>query len=62
LNLGGFTPGWTRDDVAGLRLFAHDEQCHWESPAAGSALIGSTTIGVTNLSSQSCFTLHYNAF
>jgi Putative Ig domain len=63
LNLGGFYTGLTRDDVAGLRYLLTTNNVNWESSAAGSALIGSTTVGVTNLSSQSLlYTSNYNAF
>jgi hypothetical protein len=63
LNLGGFYTGLTRDDVAGLRYLLTTNNVNWESSAAGSSLIGSTTIGVTNLSSQLLlYTSNYNAF
>ncbi len=63
LNLGGFYTGLTRDDVAGLRYLLTTNNVNWESPALGSALIGSTTIGLTNYSPEMLlYTSNYNAF
>jgi hypothetical protein len=63
LQVGGFYTGLTRDDVGGLRYLISTNNVNYEAPALGSALIGSTTIGVTNLSTQSLlYTSNYNAF
>jgi hypothetical protein len=63
LQIGGFYTGLTRDDVGGLRYLMSTNNVNYEGPAAGSALIGTTAIGVTNLGPQILlYTSNYNAF
>jgi hypothetical protein len=63
LQIGGFYTGLTRDDVGGLKYLMRTNNVNYESPAAGSILTGSTTIGVTNLSPPSLlYTSNYTAF
>ena len=63
LQIGGFYTGLTRDDMGGLKYLMSTNNVNYEAPAAGSVLIGSTTIGVTNLSPQFLlYTSNYNAF
>lgn len=63
LQNGGFYTGLTRDDVGGLRYLMSTNNVNYETPAAGSTLISSTTVGQTNLSPQMLlYTSNYNAF
>ena len=63
LYMGYYYTGLTRDDVAGLRYLLSSNNINFESPALGSILTGSTTIGVTNLGPPSLlYTSNYNAF
>ena len=60
---GGFYTDLTRDDAGGLRYLLSSNNINFESPALGSILTGSTTIGVTNLGPPSLlYTSNYNAF
>jgi hypothetical protein len=63
LQVGGFYTGLTYDDVGGLRYLMSTNNVNYEAPAAGSVLIGSTTIGLTNLGPQTLlYTSNYTAF
>jgi hypothetical protein len=63
LYFGGYYTDLTRDDAGGLRYLLSSNNINFESPALGSILTGSTTIGVTNLSLQFLlYTSNYNAF
>ena len=63
LYYGGFYTDLTRDDVGGLRYLMSSNNINFESPALGSVLTGSTTVGVTNLGPPSLlYTSNYTAF
>jgi hypothetical protein len=63
LYFGGYYTDLTRDDAGGLRYLLSSNNINFESPALGSILTGSTTVGVTNLGPPVLlFTASYNAF
>ncbi len=63
LQIGGFYTGLTCDDVGGLKYLMSTNNINYETPAAGSTLIGVTSAGVTNLSpSYLLYTSNYNTF
>jgi hypothetical protein len=63
LQFGGFYTDLTRDDAGGLKYLLSSNNINFESPALGSILTGSTSIGVTNLGPPVLlYTSNYTAF